>query len=62
MHRSTTDNGAAYDVRRVRLLLEFIEQLEKVMYNAADGTATALLPPPKVVIFYFRVCDYVLEQ
>lgn len=37
-----------YNLRRVRLLIELVEQLEKTMYNAADGTATALISPPKV--------------
>jgi hypothetical protein len=33
---------------RIRLLLEFLEHLEKAMHNAAEGCATAMLPPPKV--------------
>jgi hypothetical protein len=33
---------------RVRLLLEFLEDLEKAIHNAAEGCATAMLPPPKV--------------
>uniref|UniRef100_A0A1B6CNV0 non-specific serine/threonine protein kinase n=1 Tax=Clastoptera arizonana TaxID=38151 RepID=A0A1B6CNV0_9HEMI len=52
IHRS--ENATGYDIRRVRLLLEFIEQLEKSMYNAADGTAAALLAPPKPVRTFFH--------
>lgn len=33
---------------RIRLLLEFLEHLEKAMHNAAEGCATAMMPPPKV--------------
>lgn len=46
--RKHTDSEDSYTLRRVRLLLEFVEQLEKSMYNASDGTAAALLAPPKV--------------
>jgi hypothetical protein len=37
-----------WEQQRVRLLLEFLEHLEKAMHNAAEGCATAMLPPPKV--------------
>jgi len=37
-----------WEQRRVRLLLEFLEDLEKAIHNAAEGCATAMLPPPKV--------------
>jgi hypothetical protein len=39
---------AIWEQRRVRLLLEFLEDLEKAIHNAAEGCATAMLPPPKV--------------
>lgn len=42
------DGGEEFDVRRVRLLLEVVEQLEKCMYNASDGTAAVLVSPSKV--------------
>jgi len=42
-------SGGSWDAGRVRLLLDFVEQLEKVMYNAADGTATAIVAPSKVL-------------
>lgn len=48
-----TESVTPFDVQRVRLLLEFVEHLEKAMYNAADGTATALLTPPKPVRTFF---------
>lgn len=52
----TTTNGklagtlccGTWEQQRVRLLLEFLEHLEKAMHNAAEGCATAMLPPPKV--------------
>ena len=37
-----------WEQQRVRLLLEFLENLEKAIHNAAEGCATAMLPPPKV--------------
>ncbi|XP_039285302.1 serine/threonine-protein kinase SMG1-like [Nilaparvata lugens] len=43
-----------YNLRRVRLLIELVEQLEKTMYNAADGTATALVAPTKPVRTFFH--------
>lgn len=55
MQKSVSTEGLTpFDVQRVRLLLEFVEQLEKAMYNAADGTATALLTPPKVISVYVQ--------
>lgn len=39
---------------RVRLLIEFLEHLEKVIYNAADGCAVALLPCSKPVRTFFH--------
>lgn len=54
MQKSGSAEGVhPFNVQRVRLLLEFVEQLEKAIYNAADGTATALLTPPKVM---FSIC------
>ncbi|XP_047110312.1 serine/threonine-protein kinase SMG1 [Schistocerca piceifrons] len=40
--------------RRVRLLLEFVEFLEKATHNAADGCATAMMPLPKPVRTFFH--------
>ncbi|KAK3930101.1 Serine/threonine-protein kinase SMG1 [Frankliniella fusca] len=44
----------SWDVIRVRVLVDFLEQLEKVIYNAADGTALAIEPPPKQVRNFFH--------
>lgn len=33
---------------RLTLLLQYLENLEKLMYNAYEGCATALTAPPKV--------------
>lgn len=35
---------------RLALLLQFLENLEKLMYNAYEGCANALTAPPKVPI------------
>lgn len=48
------DDCESWDVIRVRVLVDFIEQLEKVIYNAADGTALAIEPPPKQVRNFFH--------
>lgn len=39
---------------RVRLLVEFLEHLEKVIHNAAEGCAVALQPLPKPVRTFFH--------
>lgn len=39
---------------RVRLFVEFLEHLERVIYNAADGCAVALLPHSKPVRTFFH--------
>lgn len=36
--------------QRARLLVEFVEFLEKATYNASEGCATAMVPPPKVFV------------
>jgi hypothetical protein len=46
-HAGTVCYGT-WEQQRSRLLLEFLEDLEKAMHNAAEGCATAMLPPPKV--------------
>ncbi|KAJ1529376.1 hypothetical protein ONE63_006163 [Megalurothrips usitatus] len=49
-----THDCETWDVIRVRVLVDFLEQLEKVIYNAADGTALAIEPPPKQVRNFFH--------
>jgi PI-3-kinase-related kinase SMG-1 len=39
---------------RVRLLVEFLEHLERVIHNAAEGCAIALLPHSKPVRTFFH--------
>jgi hypothetical protein len=46
--KNGTSCGGAWEQWRIRLLLEFLEHLEKAMHNAAEGCATAMIPPPKV--------------
>uniref|UniRef100_A0A182QW22 non-specific serine/threonine protein kinase n=1 Tax=Anopheles farauti TaxID=69004 RepID=A0A182QW22_9DIPT len=41
--------------RHARILLGFLEALEKSIYNAAEGTAYALPPPEKPARTFFRV-------
>ena len=35
-------------VLRVNVLLQFMEHLEKLLYNAYEGCACAMVAPPKV--------------
>jgi len=42
------------DHTRVRLFIEFLEHLERVIHNSADGCAVALLPLPKPVRTFFH--------
>ena len=38
------------ETHRVHLLLQFMEHLEKQLYNAYEGCAVAIVNPPKVRI------------
>ncbi|XP_044735996.1 serine/threonine-protein kinase SMG1 isoform X2 [Chrysoperla carnea] len=40
--------------KRVRILMEFMEHLEKVIYNASEGCATAMTQPSKPVRTFFH--------
>lgn len=55
-HAGTLSCGT-WEQRRVRLLLEFLEDLEKSIHNAAEGCATAMLPPPKVSSSSLLLCQ-----
>ena len=51
------DKGLDYAFRehtRVRLFVEFLEHLERVIHNASEGCAVALLPLPKPVRTFFH--------
>lgn len=43
-----SDEGHHTNQLRLALLLQFLENLEKLMYNAYEGCANALTAPPKV--------------
>ncbi|XP_078521376.1 serine/threonine-protein kinase SMG1 [Lissotriton helveticus] len=47
------DEGHSNNQLRVVLLLQFLEDLEKLMYNAYEGCANALTAPPKVIRTFF---------
>lgn len=42
------DEGHSSNQLRLVLLLQYLENLEKLMYNAYEGCANALTSPPKV--------------
>uniref|UniRef100_A0A6B0VG32 non-specific serine/threonine protein kinase n=1 Tax=Ixodes ricinus TaxID=34613 RepID=A0A6B0VG32_IXORI len=44
----------AASLKRAQLLIDFLEHLDKAMYNAYEGTAATLSPPPKTVRTFFR--------
>ncbi|XP_052059400.1 serine/threonine-protein kinase SMG1-like isoform X1 [Mytilus californianus] len=48
----TKGNGEHY---RIQLILQFMEQLEKLLYNAYEGCAVAMPMPPKAVRTFFRI-------
>ncbi|XP_022255031.1 serine/threonine-protein kinase SMG1-like, partial [Limulus polyphemus] len=52
--RSLTQENNLIDLKRVKLLLDFMEHLEKLMYNAYEGCAIALPTLPKAVRTFFR--------
>lgn len=47
---TTADNDEGHSSNQLRLvlLLQYLENLEKLMYNAYEGCANALTSPPKV--------------
>jgi len=51
---TTADNDEGHSSNQLRLvlLLQYLENLEKLMYNAYEGCANALTSPPKVCVSY----------
>ncbi|XP_044160054.1 LOW QUALITY PROTEIN: serine/threonine-protein kinase SMG1 [Bufo gargarizans] len=47
------DEGHANNQLRLVLLLQYLENLDKLMYNAYEGCANALTSPPKVIRTFF---------
>uniref|UniRef100_S4RYT5 SMG1 nonsense mediated mRNA decay associated PI3K related kinase n=1 Tax=Petromyzon marinus TaxID=7757 RepID=S4RYT5_PETMA len=47
------DEGHSNSQLRLTLLLHYLEALEKLMYNAYEGCASALMPPPKAIRTFF---------
>ncbi|XP_029431896.1 serine/threonine-protein kinase SMG1 isoform X1 [Rhinatrema bivittatum] len=47
------DEGHSSNQLRLVLLLQYLENLEKLMYNAYEGCANALTAPPKVIRTFF---------
>lgn len=54
---STVDNmkNLMNNQKQARILLGFMECLEKVIYNASEGTAFAMPAPPQIAKTFFRV-------
>ncbi|XP_017669023.1 PREDICTED: serine/threonine-protein kinase SMG1 isoform X2 [Lepidothrix coronata] len=52
---TTADNDEGHSSNQLRLvlLLQYLENLEKLMYNAYEGCANALTSPPKVIRTFF---------
>ncbi|KAM6957377.1 serine/threonine-protein kinase SMG1 [Aplochiton taeniatus] len=48
-----TDDGHHVNQLRLALLLQYLENLEKLMYNAYEGCANALTAPPKGIRTFF---------
>ncbi|XP_063170959.1 serine/threonine-protein kinase SMG1 [Candoia aspera] len=48
-----SDEGHSSNQLRLVLLLQYLENLEKLMYNAYEGCANALTSPPKVIRTFF---------
>ncbi|XP_053326618.1 serine/threonine-protein kinase SMG1 [Spea bombifrons] len=47
------DEGHGNNQMRLVLLLQYLENLDKLMYNAYEGCANALTSPPKVIRTFF---------
>lgn len=54
---TTADNDEGHSSNQLRLvlLLQYLENLEKLMYNAYEGCANALTSPPKVGFSNYRL-------
>ncbi|KAG0722298.1 Serine/threonine-protein kinase SMG1 [Chionoecetes opilio] len=52
--RSEGEGSIRVHYLAVMLLVEFVESLEKAMFNASDGCAVAVSPPNKSVRVFFR--------
>lgn len=48
-----SSSSESYCLRRIRLVLDLMEQLDKSIVNASDGTAAALVAPSKSVRCFF---------
>ncbi|XP_053551228.1 serine/threonine-protein kinase SMG1 isoform X2 [Bombina bombina] len=48
-----SDEGHGNNQLRLILLLQYLEDLDKLMYNAYEGCANALTSPPKVIRTFF---------
>lgn len=55
---TTADNDEGHSSNQLRLvlLLQYLENLEKLMYNAYEGCANALTSPPKVGFQWAKCC------
>ena len=53
--KSDSEGNVKVHSLAVMLLVEFVESLEKAMFNASDGCAVAVSPPNKVS---FTLCMY----
>ncbi|KAH1004120.1 hypothetical protein HUJ04_003920 [Dendroctonus ponderosae] len=53
MMKKTTDRLNETNINRVRLLLQFVEHLEKSIFNASEGCAVAMPQPSKTVKSFF---------
>ncbi|MEE6524039.1 hypothetical protein FKM82_023237, partial [Ascaphus truei] len=47
------DEGHSSNQLRLVLLLQYLENLDKLMYNAYEGCSNALTAPPKVIRTFF---------
>uniref|UniRef100_A0A0P4WEM1 non-specific serine/threonine protein kinase n=1 Tax=Scylla olivacea TaxID=85551 RepID=A0A0P4WEM1_SCYOL len=52
--KSDSESNVKVHSLAVMLLVEFVESLEKAMFNASDGCAVAVSPPNKSVRVFFR--------
>ncbi|CAH0546905.1 unnamed protein product [Brassicogethes aeneus] len=53
LKKTGKSDTANTDADRVKMLLQFVEHLEKSIYNASEGTALAMPQPTKVVKSFF---------
>jgi Serine/threonine-protein kinase smg-1 len=59
---SSVPKSSIHDMKQARLLIDFLNHLEKCIYNASEGCAIAMCPPSKVNFSYQIFTIYFIKK